>query len=39
MFDFDETEALGRDSMIWKNTGRAADEIDSKLVLATEENH
>ena len=38
-FGFVETEALGRDLTIWKNTGRTTDEIDSKYVLATEENH
>jgi hypothetical protein len=29
-FGFVETEATGRDSTIWKSTGRAADEIDLK---------
>jgi hypothetical protein len=29
-FGFDETEALGRDSRIWKNRGGTTDEIDSK---------
>lgn len=38
-FDFVETEALGRDSTIWKSTGRVADEIDSKSLLCVETGH
>jgi hypothetical protein len=39
IFGFIETEALGRDSTIWKNTGCAIDEIDSKSLLCVETGH
>jgi hypothetical protein len=38
-FGFNEMEAYGRDSTIWKSTRYVAADIDSKSLLSAEDNY